>query len=78
MGLVLVSMGIGCAVWYAYAPGTEPGRQALTRLFAPFESYEPFLNMEHNEPGFCRYGFVERTDVTPESAFENEVPFAAC
>lgn len=75
--LVLVSMGIGCTVWYALAPGSCH-KAPESSLFAPLDSYEPFFNMRYYAPGFRRIGFVERNDVSAsvESAFGNELPFA--
>jgi len=75
--LVLVSLGIGCTVWYGYAPGSSLQAPDVS-LFAPIDSYDPFFNMEHYAPGFHRVGFVERYDVSAsvESAFVNEPPFA--
>lgn len=45
--IILVNLGIGCAVWFMFAPGTEIGKSLIkglnaNDLFAPFESYEPF------------------------------------
>lgn len=77
--LVLVSLGIGCTVWYAFAPGSAD-HSPDSSLFAPFDSYEPFLNKNYNAPNFSRVGFVERNDVSVSasvmSAMENEHPFA--
>lgn len=75
--LVLVSLGIGCTVWYGYAPGS-PYHAPDVSLFTPFESYDSFFDMNYYAPGFRRVGFVEINDVSAsvESAFGNEPPFA--
>lgn len=75
--LVLVSLGIGCTVWYGYAPGS-PYHAPDDSLFSPLESYDPFFYMDYYAPGFRRIGFVERNDVSTsvEGAFVNEAPFA--
>ena len=75
--LVLVSLGIGCTVWYGYAPGS-PYHAPDVSLFTPFDSYDPFFKMDYYAPGFHRVGFVERNDVSAsvESSFGNELPFA--
>lgn len=74
--LVLVTLGLGCSVWYNFAPGTYsvPPSDWLT----PIECYDPFFNMEYNSPLFRRVSFVETNDVSAsvESAFTKEVPFA--
>lgn len=51
--LVLVCLGIGCTVWYGFAPGSSFHAPDVS-LFAPFDSYEPFFHMEHYAPGFHR------------------------
>lgn len=75
--LVQVCLGIGCTVWYAFAPGSALHAPDCS-LFAPFDSYDPFFNMEYYAPGFRRVGFVERNDVSASvvSALGNELPFA--
>jgi hypothetical protein len=75
--LVLVSLGIGCTVWYAFAPGSAL-HVPESCLFAPLDSYDPFFNMDYCAPDFSRVGFVERNDVSASvvSALENEPPFA--
>jgi len=75
--LVLVCLGIGCTVWYAFVPGSSL-HAPDSSLFAPFDLYDPFFNMEYSAPGFRRVCFVERNDVSASvvSALGNEHPFA--
>ena len=75
--LVLVCLGIGCTVWYAFVPGSSH-HAPDSSLFAPFDSYDPFFNMEYSAPGFRRVSFVERNDISASvvSALGNELPFA--
>lgn len=61
--LVQVCLGIGCTVWYAFAPGSGD-HPPVTDAFARFDSYAPFFRMEHQEPGFQKMSFVESTDVS--------------
>lgn len=61
--LVLVSLGIGCTVWYGLVPGTSL-HAPDTNLFATFDSYDPFLNMDYHPIGFRRVCFVESKDVS--------------
>lgn len=75
--LVLVSLGIGCTVWYGLVPGSEHCAP-IGGVFTPIESYDPFFNMDYVAPGFRKISFLEKKDVCESvvSAFENEVPFA--
>lgn len=75
--LVLVSLGVGCTVWYGFVKG-EAHQTPSGGLFSLFDSYEPFFNMEYIAPGFRRLCLVERNDVSAlvESTMENELPFS--
>jgi hypothetical protein len=75
--LVQVCLGIGCTVWYAFAPGSSL-QAPDSSVFAPFYSYDQFSNMVYYAPGFRRVGFVERNDVSASvvSALGNDLPFA--
>lgn len=75
--LVLVCLGIGCTVWYGFAPGVAH-QPPEGNLFAPLESYASFFNMDYYEPSLHRVYFLERNDVTPsvELAMGNEHPFS--
>lgn len=76
--LILVGIGLGCTVWYGYAPGTHLHVHD-TSFFAPFESYDPFLDMEYYRPGFQKVSILEKSDIVSasvETAFKNEQPFA--
>lgn len=75
--LVLVTLGVGCTVWYAFAPGTDI-QPPLGGVFSPFDSYDPFFNTDYFVPGFRCVGFVESHDVSASvaSALGNEPPFA--
>ena len=75
--LVLVCLGVGCTVWYTFAPGSCDHAPKVS-AFAPFDSYDPFFSMEYYAPGFNRISFVESRDVSAsvESAMKNEHPFA--
>lgn len=74
---VLVCLGVGCTVWYAFAPGSADHAPA-SDIFSSVDSYDPFFKMDSNIPNFRRVCFVERNDVTESvaSAFVNEHPFA--
>lgn len=76
--LVLVSLGIGCTVWYGFTPGTADIHPANSGLFAIFDSYDPFFKMDYYAPYFHRISFVEKKDVSESvmSALKNEHPFA--
>lgn len=70
-------MGIGCSVWYGFAPGD--GHHAPTGgLFTPLSSYEPYFHADYTSPIFRKISFVETHDLTEEvlSALEKEFPFA--
>lgn len=73
--LVLVCLGIGCTAWYGFAPGTAD-RPSDSCLFTPFDSYDPFFQMEYYAPGFRRVAFVDRSDLSASvvSALVNELP----
>lgn len=72
------SLGIGCTVWYGLAPGVPLHAPSDTNLFSPFDSYDPFFNMEYHPANFRRVCFVESQDVSASvtAAFVNEHPFA--
>ena len=61
--LVLVCLGVGCTVWWASAPGFD-FRFPEGAGVEPFDSYDPFFNMDHIQHGFRRVGIVERNDVS--------------
>nr|GLL21609.1 unnamed protein product [Ipomoea trifida]GMD87872.1 Protein Ycf2 [Ipomoea batatas]GME06073.1 Protein Ycf2 [Ipomoea batatas]GME19731.1 Protein Ycf2 [Ipomoea batatas] len=75
--LVLVSLGIGCTVWYGYAPGSvysapEGG------VFTPFNTYSSFFDALYDAPNFRKIHFLERNDISESvaNAIGNEQPFA--
>ena len=80
--LILVQMGIGCTVWYGFAPGdgmTLPV-EGLTPLFNPITNYDTiFTNPDvHVLPGFNKMTLVEGVDnpAAPLSqAFAKDIPF---
>lgn len=75
--LVLVSLGIGCTAWYTFSPGNSIHHPLVSSLLNPFDTYEPFFNMEYSAPGYSRAGFVERNNsASAVSAFWKEQPFA--
>ncbi|QCE11424.1 hypothetical protein DEO72_LG10g2657 [Vigna unguiculata] len=53
--LILIHMGIGCTVWYGFAPGDGINipTEGLAPLFSPIENYESFLTNPdvHVQPG---------------------------
>lgn len=81
--LVLVQMGVGCTVWYGFAPGDGmnlPIDGLLAPLFSPIENYDAFfMNPDvHVHPGFNKMTLVEgiESPVTPlTQAFAEEKPF---
>lgn len=75
--IVLVTLGVGCTVWYGFVPGIYT-QAPIGGVFSPFETYAPFLDMTYSAPNFRRIGFVESLDVsaTVESALRNEPTFA--
>nr|GLL19006.1 hypothetical protein A4A49_51439 [Ipomoea trifida] len=65
--LVLVSLGIGCTVWYRYAPGSvysapEGG------VFTPFNTYSSFFDALYDAPNFRKIHFLERNDISESVA----------
>lgn len=74
--LVLVILGVGCTVWYGFAP-YDPDIPPLGGIYKHFDTYDSFMNLNHYEPVFSRVGFVERTDVSGlvEKSFSEERPF---
>ncbi|XXG68939.1 hypothetical protein AAC387_Pa06g1921 [Persea americana] len=75
--LVLVCLSVGCTVWYDFAFGSAH-QVPEGWLLAPFDSYEPFFDMDYYASGYRRVGFIEGNDVSAsvELAFGNEHPFA--
>lgn len=80
--LILVQMGIGCTVWYGFAPGDgiNPPIEGLSPLFNPIDNYETiFTNPDvHVIPGFNKMTLVEGVDnpAAPLSqAFAQDRPF---
>jgi hypothetical protein len=68
---------VGCTVWYGLSNGSAYHAPEGC-LFAPIESYDPFLNMDYYAPGFHRATFVTRNDISESmvSTFKNDLPFA--
>lgn len=82
--IILVHMGVGCTVWYAFAPGGDglhlPDQGLFAPLFRPIESYEPFFSCPdlHVQTGFNKMTLVEGNEspITPlTQAFSEEKPF---
>lgn len=80
--LILVQIGIGCTVWYGFAPGdgmTLPV-EGLTPLFNPITNYDTiFTNPDvHVLPGFNKMTLVEGVNNPAEplsQAFAKDMPF---
>lgn len=78
--IVLVSLGIGCTVWFGIMPGIEgcvPDTGPFTRMTPEYFYYH--FNNDFYQPRFLRkMTFVQCHDVsnTVLSAFLNELPFS--
>lgn len=75
--LVLVSLGVGCTVWYASESHSAP-IDMVKRLYSQLESYYPFFNSQYEDNFFRRASFMEKNDISElvASAINNEFPFA--
>nr|GMD79487.1 Photosystem I PsaA/PsaB [Ipomoea batatas] len=71
------SLGIGCTIWYGYAPGSV--YSALEGgVFTPFNTYSSFFDALYDAPNFRKIHFLERNDISESvaNAIGNEQPFA--
>lgn len=73
--IILVSLGIGCTVWYAFYPGMHD-QPPLNAINFPID-YEDFYQIDYRTPRFNRVSFVETNDVRNDvdMAFNNVHPF---
>ncbi|KAL0292816.1 UNVERIFIED_CONTAM: hypothetical protein Sangu_3250300, partial [Sesamum angustifolium] len=71
--IILVSLGIGCTVWYNYVPGSS-FTAPTGDLFAHLDSYDHFFDDSYT---LNKVNFIETVDVsdTVDSAFSKELPF---
>ncbi|KAL0302647.1 UNVERIFIED_CONTAM: hypothetical protein Scaly_3025700 [Sesamum calycinum] len=74
--IILVSLGIGCTVWYNYVPGSS-FTAPTGDLFAHLDSYDHFFDDSYTQPNLNKVNFIETVDVsdTVDSAFSKELPF---
>lgn len=80
--LILVQIGLGCTVWYGFAPGDGhfAPTEGFVPLFSPIDNYDAFITNPdvHVQPGFNKITFVQGVDnvAAPLSqAFTEEKPF---
>jgi len=75
--LVLVCLGVGCTVWYGFAPGTF-NCPPVGGVFTPFHTYESFFDSNYYAPELTKIHLNERNDITDTvaHAIGNEQPFA--
>jgi hypothetical protein len=75
--LVLVSLGVGCTVWYTVAPG-DAGMAPPTELFPIDVDHIQFFRDSFAHPLFKKMSFIESKYIIGEvmSAFENFYPFS--
>lgn len=75
--LVLVSLGIGCTVWYATESRSAPIDMVM-RLYSQLDSYYPFFDSQYSDHFFRKASFMEKNDISElvVSAINNEFPFA--
>lgn len=75
--IILVSMGVGCTVWYTFVPGvpeTPPLEVYLPRVI----SYFSFHDVNYELPPLQKLCFIEQKYIAGEvlSAFDNVYPFS--
>lgn len=83
--LILVQVGVGCTVWYGFAPGDGlniplDGAGSVISLFSPIENYEQFF---YNPDTYVHLGFEKLTLMQNEentisvlaTAYTQEQPF---
>lgn len=83
--LVLVQIGVGCTVWYGFAPGDGlnipiDGSGSLISLFSPIENYEQFFYNPDSyvHPGFEKMTLMQNQENTISvlsTAYTEEKPF---
>jgi hypothetical protein len=71
---ILVSIGIGCTVWYGHSSGMYDVGHGIFKTV----DYNHFFDMNHQEIGFKKMNFVETVDNTIPvlSTFNNDPTFA--
>jgi hypothetical protein len=76
--LVLVSMGLGCTVWYGFGRGTIDNPPFSNDVFTDINTYEPFFHPYYKPSFLKKLHFLERNDISESlsDAFGNEQPFA--
>lgn len=75
MFLVLVCLGIGCTIWYEFAPGSADHAPA-SDIFSSVDSYDPFFKFKWILISLTFVGFVLLKETTLlNRAFVNEHPF---
>lgn len=74
--IILVSLGVGCTVWYNFLPGV-PEAAPLGFLVPTELPYDSFNNVDFHIDSFKKMSFVEYKYITDQvlSALENIYPF---
>lgn len=75
--IILISLGVGCTVWYTFLPGvaeSAPPELLLPRVI----SYDSFKNVDYTFFPFKKLSYVEYKYITDNvlSAIENVYPFS--
>lgn len=75
--IILISLGLGCTVWYTFLPGvaeSAPPELLLPRVI----SYDSFKNVDFSLDPFKKLSYVEYKYITDQvlSAIENVYPFS--
>lgn len=83
--LILVQVGVGCTVWYGFAPGDGlniplDGAGSVISLFSPIDNYEQFFyNTDtYVHPGFEKLTLMQNEENTISvlaTAYTQEQPF---
>ena len=74
--MIMVSLGIGCTVWYGLVPGI-PQINPTHEIFTPIFTYSDFLNGDYYPQGFRKISFIEDKDLlTTVTAAAYEKPFS--
>ena len=74
--IILVSIGVGCTVWYTFVPGV-PDTPPLEVYIPRVISYYSFHDVDYELPPLQKLCFIEKKYIAGEvlSAFDNVYPF---
>jgi hypothetical protein len=76
--IILVSMGVGCTVWYTFMPGGLETVPSEMLLFSRDLSYPGFYNINYELEPLEKLFFLESRNIADDvlSAFEDVFPFS--